>query len=203
MNMKQYNRWYVATYDVILSIADWQNLTSDLERKLVCIFAWMPQAIMNVSHSGSAKQVNRKTKSDIFDSQLAAKCVRRAASYLKDLKDRELLSVYLPEIKQEVLGGCAPIFELLGSAAGSKFLHFSYPRLFPMWDRSLRKGSRLSDSPEGYFEYMNIFQRELHRSENIECANREYPSNPVRGWDICRMQKSPASNDGAASGDDL
>ena len=129
--MRHYNQWYVATYEVILSMANWPDFTADLERKLVCIFSWMPQAIMNVNHSGSTKKGNLKRKSDLFGVQQAADGVRKGASYLKTARDRELASVNLQEIKGEVLGVCAPIFDCLGSVAGSKFLHFSRPHLFP------------------------------------------------------------------------
>jgi hypothetical protein len=124
--MTQYNQWYVATYEAILSMANWQDFTADLERKVVCIFSWMPQAIMNVNHSGSSKKGDQRRKSEVFDVLQAAECVRKAASHLEKAREKELLSVNLEEIKGEVLGVCAPLFCLLGSVAGSKFLHFSF-----------------------------------------------------------------------------
>jgi len=81
--MTQYNQWYVATYKVILSMANWQDLTADLERKLVCIFSWMPQGIMNVNHSGSVKKGNLKRKSQVFNVKQAAECVLKAAPHLE------------------------------------------------------------------------------------------------------------------------
>ena len=70
--MTQYNQWYVATYEAILSMANWQDFTADLERKVVCIFSWMPQAIMNVNHSGSSKKGDQRRKSEVFDVLQAA-----------------------------------------------------------------------------------------------------------------------------------
>lgn len=196
----QYNQWYVATYEVILSMANWQDLTADLERKLVCIFSWMPQAIMNVNHSGSAKKGTLKRRSELFGVRQASECVRKAASHLETVKDKELLSLNLQDIREDVLGICGPIFDLLGSVAGSKFLHFSRPRLFPIWDSSLRLSAKLPDSPEGYFEYMKLFQSELELPENEEHARRECSCNPVRGWDVCRMKRKRQEQDGGGNG---
>ena len=75
--MTQYNQWYVATYEAILSMAKWQDFTAHVERKLVCIFSWMPQAIMNVNYSGSPKKGTKKLRSEVFDVQQATECVRR------------------------------------------------------------------------------------------------------------------------------
>ena len=167
-------------------MANWQNLTADLEAKVVCVFCWMPQAIMNVKHSGKDK--GSLQKSDLFGVQEAYAHVEAAAPYFETVKTMELLSVDLQDIINEIVGSCEPVFALFGSAAGSKFLHFSSARLFPVWDSTLRKEARLSDSPQGYFQYMELFQRELRNPLNLSHALKEYPGNPVRGWDIHRMR---------------
>ena len=187
--MAGYNQWYVATYEDILSMANWGDFASDLGRKLVCVFSWMPRAIMNVNHSGSAKNGNLKLKSKAFGVRSAGEYIRNAASHFEAVRDKELLSVNLADIKEDVLATCSPVFRLLGSVAASKFLHFSCPHLFPMWDSSLRKNAKLRDSPEGYFEYMLLFQSEISLPENQELARGECSHNPVRGWDVCRMKR--------------
>ena len=182
--MKAYNQWYPATYDKIFSMASWQDFTADVERKVVCVFSWMPQTIMNVRHPGKRK------KSELFGVGDACEHVRAASLHFERVKNMELASVNLQDIRSDIIGSSEPIFALFGPSAGSKFLHFAAPRLFPMWESSLRKEAKLSKGSSGeYFQYMQLFQRELRDPQNIHDALTEYPGNPVRGWDIRRMKQ--------------
>ena len=50
-----YNTWYDATYDAILTMANWSVLEKDVPQKVACVFSWMPQTIMGIRHPGGGE----------------------------------------------------------------------------------------------------------------------------------------------------
>ena len=179
-----YNVWYSHTYEPILSQPYWKDFCSEPEMKLVCVFSWMPQAIMNIKTTGGG------TKAETYGIAELKTTLKEVAPHFGKLQPFNLREIALKQ-HQEVIQDCfRPLFRLMGSVAASKWLHFSAPHLFPMWDRGIRLQYGLEDSPEGYFNYMSQFQKELSDEKVYSKALKKYPDNPVRGLDILRMEQS-------------
>jgi len=178
-----YNLWYTWTYEAIPEMADWRNLAADIERKVVTIFAWMPQTIMSIRQKGGGFKHQEFTPQAIGDQ------LDPLAQAFTGIAREELRKFDIAKHEEFLLKVCDVLFQFLGSVAGSKYLHFSAPRLFPMWDRSLRIGARFKDSPTGYICYMKQFKTALMDKANEAKALEKHPMNPVRGWDIVCMEQ--------------
>lgn len=187
--MAGYNLWYSATYEPIFEMANWDDFALDIEKKFVCVFAWMPQTIMSILHSRQGS--NRVTKAMVYGDDRVREEFQQVESVASLFKGQSLLDIDLEdrEVQDRVLDLCDPIFKVLGSVGGSKYLHFSFPDLFPMWDRKLRKEKRCPDSPFGYLRYLGIVKRALSDETTFQNAQKEYPSNVVRGLDIMWMKE--------------
>jgi len=188
MGIATYNVWYSATYERIFDMANWSEFSSDLDKKIVCVFAWMPQAIMNIHHSGKGK--NLVTKASIYDPIKVYQVFEELKSVAKYFKDKNLTDTDLDDslVKNRICKLCNPLFSILGSVATSKFLHFSYPYFFIMWDNSLRKKKQCKNSQDGYWEYLKKAQKALKNKRIIKLAKKEYKFNPVRGLDVYWMK---------------
>ena len=188
-----YNQWYSATYDKILCFCDWGRLDADVEMKVLCVFGWMPLAIMNVTDSGKGRE--RRTKAAIHHPEALRADLGELAQTGEFFRGRNLDDTDLqdPTLKAQVVGLCGPVFKALGSVAGSKFLHFSYPSFFIMWDRRLRANEKLKDSTEGYLEYLKKAQAALQSQEIRREAEKRYTANPVRGLDVYWMETARSS----------
>jgi len=176
-----YSCWYTHTYDAILQMANWDVFASDAEKKIVCVFSWMPQTIMAVKHKGG------RQKKDVYDLRTVSRVMEEAQSSFDSIKHLELMTVDLLDVKTQIRGVCSKLFRLFGSVVASKYLHFSVPRLLPMWDSAIRNERHYKDTPDGYFDYIQQFQNDLAKNENFSRAVAVYPNNPVRGWDIVNM----------------
>ena len=177
-----YNTWYDATYDSIREMANWPELNVDVSRKVTCVFAWMPQTIMGVKHTGG------RPKWATFSLAEVQAAVDQAVVSFALLSSFELVNVELAEIKVNLLRVLELMFPPFGTVAASKYLHFSAPGLFPMWDRSIRIARGHQDCPQGFLDYMSQFKAELLVPANLEAARAAYPANPVRGWDVVNMR---------------
>jgi len=183
-----YNPWYVFSYEPMMNMADWQDFHADVEKKVVVIFSWMPQTIMAIKHKGD------KRKCEIYDNIALSNAVGNSVKEFEAVKGGLLLEFDLDSNSRYILALCETLFPILGSVASSKYLHFSAPQLFPMWDRQLRLKEKLDDTAFGYIEYMRRFKKELANPTNLEAALAEYPTNAVRGWDIVRMKNRQAQD---------
>lgn len=177
-----YNPWYIFSYEPMMDMANWQDFSADIEKKVVVIFSWMPQTIMAIKHKGD------KRKYEIYDNKALADAVGHSVQAFTAVRGSLLLEFDLDSNTRYILTLCEALFPILGSVASSKYLHFSAPQLFPMWDRQLRLKEGLDDTALGYIEYMRRFKKELARRENLKAALAAYPANAVRGWDIVRMK---------------
>ena len=187
--MAGYNPWYSATYEPIFEMANWDDFACDIEKKFVCIFAWMPQAIMNIGHSGRGR--NRVTKAMIYNTNRVRDEIQQVQQMAAFFKGQNLLDVDLedPKVQEYISRLCHTVFNILGSVGGSKYLHFSFPELFPMWDSRLRKEKGCPDSAPGYLRYLRIVKRALNDETTFQNAQKEYPSNVIRGLDVMWMKK--------------
>jgi len=187
--MAGYNPWYSVTYEPIFDMANWDDFTLDINKKFVCIFAWMPRTIMNIPHSGRGQ--NQVTKAMVYDNDRVREEFQQVQPIASFFKGQSLLDIDLedPEVQDRVLDLCVSIFKVLGRVGGSKYLHFLFPDLFPMWDRGLRTREGCPDSPSGYLRYLRIVKRALSDGTTFQNAQKEYPSNVVRGLDIMWMKE--------------
>jgi hypothetical protein len=181
-----YNKWYDATYGEIATMASWSQLDVDVAKKVVCVYAWMPQTIMGIKHTGG------RPKWATFSLARVQKAFTKAATTFDQIKQLELRAADLDEIETSLLRVLKLLFLPLGSVAASKYLHFSAPKLVPMWDRKIRLAQRHSDTPQGFISYMRQFKAELAVPRNLRAATRAYPANPIRGWDMVNMKRRDA-----------
>jgi hypothetical protein len=177
-----YNPWYDATYSAILGMARWEQFEADVPKKVACIFAWMPQTIMSVKHAGGAPRWV------YFGPEEVARRFSQAAPIVATLRDLHLGQFVVAEHGAAVESILGILFPPFGSVAASKLLHFSIPKLFPMWDRRIRHRRGHPDSPAGYVAYMKQFRDEIANPANLELASAAYAANPVRGWDVVCMR---------------
>jgi hypothetical protein len=177
-----YNPWYIISYETILDMANWKDFCADTEKKIVAIFAWMPQTIMSIKHKGN------KLKYEIYDNKALAVAVKNSSPSFEAISRYQLLEFDIDENARHLETLCKALFPNLGSVASSKCFHFSAPRLLPMWDRQLRLKQGLDDTPYGYIEYIRRFKLQLAKPENSSAALAAYPANAVRGWDIVCME---------------
>lgn len=176
------NPWYAFTYEAILDLANWEVLDADVAKKMIGIYAWMPQTLMKL------RMPQKRFMCDVYSLQDVASAAKRAIKPMEPLNRITLLDLNFAEYSDQIEGVITPLFDVLGSVAASKYLHFSRPNLFPMWDAMLRKKAEFENSPAGYIQYMHLFKLELGDEENRASAAVKYPSNLIRGWDIVRME---------------
>ena len=55
----------------------------------------------------------------------------------------------------------------MGPTSTAKTLHILAPKFLPLWDGSIRKSYRVSDSPKGYVEFMRKIREHWLKNENI------------------------------------
>lgn len=181
-----YNQWYNITYETILKMVDWNHFSKDIDKKIVCIFSWMPMSIMNIK---TKKESNANLKSQLFNLDDVTNGIVDVEIDFNKISNQLLIKVNLEDIKKEVIKICSTLFKYFGSVASSKYLHFSAPKLFPMWDSNLRISEKLKDNSDGYYEYMKLFRDEIINEDNYKMAIKEFDNNVLRGWDICRMKR--------------
>lgn len=169
--MAAYNPWYTLTYEKILGAVPWDDLSADLEIKIALVFSWMPMVIMRHRETRTLANVGGVV------TNAAVKFGRLPQSELWLIQD---LSPYRESISTVFDG----LQESLGGVASSKFLHFSRPRFFPMFDRKIAD----IKSGEDYFDFMVHIRGKLLASKNQEIAKSKYPANLLRGWDIHLMK---------------
>jgi len=165
-------------------MADWNDFAKDVGRKVVCIFSWMPQTLMAVSHKGSSKKWEHYSPTTVADA------LDRVAGSFEKVAASKLLDANIKMLSHDIEIIATALFPAFGPTAASKFLHFSAPTFFPMWDLKIRRHDAFRDSSVEYLRYMRHFQSELMDGGNFAAASSIYPSNPVRGWDIHKMQVS-------------
>jgi len=177
-----YNPWYCATYEHILEIADWAHLSTDIEKKMVGVFSWMPQTIMAIKTTG------RRFRYELYDPDAIANALHQHEDAFLHIRSQVLIEVNLEEHTPLIKAICNTLFPALGSVASSKYLHFSAPTLLPMWDRHIRVARGHEDTVDGFIAYIAEFKEELSDPQNLHAARERYPDNPVRGWDIIGME---------------
>lgn len=179
-----YNPWYNATYEHIRQIANWALLSADVEKKMVGIFSWMPQAIMPIRAAGGGYRFEQ------YNAKAIADALRRYDEAFQGIRDAELVDVDIAnEANGQVLANiCDALFPIMGSVASSKYLHFSAPTLVPMWDRQIRIARNHPDTRDGFLAYVAEFKADLEVPEKLQAALQRYPGNAVRGWDIVGME---------------
>ena len=178
-----YNPWYYVTYETILQIATWNDLSEDIEKKIVGIFSWMPQTIMAVRHPG------RRFKYEFYTAQALRDTLQPLQEQFSNIREQTLEDFDIENNTTILRALCGALFPALGAVGGSKFLHFSAPTLLPMWDKRIRLAGKHDDSETGYIEYMTAFKKALRIEANRLEALRRYPNNIVRGWDIACMER--------------
>ncbi len=181
MKTAKYNNWYIDTYESILHMADWSRFESNVPEKIVCIFAWMPQTIMGINAGGG-----RKLWEEVS--------YHRVQEVVADLSDtfEKTKQTDFPSF-EPVIPSITILYEGLSSilkpTASSKYLHFSHPRLFPMWDNRIRKYFGLVDSAQGYIGLLKKYSEAFHNPVEREETLSHCPSNFVRAYDVYLMKK--------------
>ncbi|BEP70889.1 MULTISPECIES: hypothetical protein [unclassified Variovorax] len=186
MTTAEYNPWYGHTYEVIQELADWRTFSRDIPKKVMCIYSWMPQTLMSVKHAGGG------TKWSAFSLEDIERLTKTVDSEFAAVQSLELQKANLEELEGSLRNIASVLFPPFGPVAMSKYLHFSAPTLFPMWDRRIRSSRKHAATVDGYLEYMRVFKEELMEASNMEKALSQYPSNAVRGWDIVNMMRRAA-----------
>ncbi|MBP7653060.1 hypothetical protein KA977_06540 [Candidatus Dependentiae bacterium] len=186
--MGDYNQWYNFTYEGIFSLASWDNFNEDIEKKIICLFSWMPCAIMNITHSGKGK--NRITKAQVYNIENCKEKILSVKSIAESFKNIKLVDIDIKnkKIKQNILDLSKPLVEIFGTVGASKFLHFSFPFFFIMWDRKIRNHYKLKDNEIGYYNYLLNAKEALNNSDILNIAKNKFPNNILRGLDIYRME---------------
>lgn len=181
-----YNAWYNDTYDSIFKMANWTTFSADVPKKVVCVYSWMPQTLMGVKHTGGRPKWASFSLNDV---QAATRAVDSEFSEIHALTLRE---VNIDECDRHLRTVISALIQPFGVVAASKYLHFSAPKLFPMWDRSIRLARGHADTVDGFIEYMRAFKVDLLNPANMQAALAQYPANAVRGWDIVNMRNRDA-----------
>lgn len=177
------NPWYRFTYEAILSLADWQKFDADVDKKIVGIYSWMPQTIMRL------RMTQRRVRCNEFSIEDVTHAASESEKHIPILENIPLQKFDSNEMGNVVRDVAAPLFEVLGGVASAKYLHFSRPYLFPMWDRRMRIQGGFPDSPEGYIGYMEQFKLDIEDEGNIKIALDHYHKNIIRGWDMEKMRR--------------
>lgn len=177
-----YNTWYDETYDAIFEMADWEKLSADVPKKAVCIYSWMPHSLMGTRHVGGRPKWSCISLNDVETA------TRKASTDFFGVSTLILQEANIKDCEKYIRTILAALVPLFGTVATSKYLHFSAPRFFPMWDRKIRISRGHDDTVDGYIEYMHAFKAELEVPSNLQAALALYPKNPVRGWDMVNMR---------------
>lgn len=189
--MSFHNDWYSRSYDSIFKMADWKTFSADIPAKFTCIFAWMPMQLLNVRHGG------KQAKGDVFSYEHVQSTLAGLDSTFNRFRGQTLLGANLQDKLQRAdISSCAqPLAGFLGWVGASKYLHFSHPQMFLMWDRGIirqcnAKGVEVSATTDGYLRFLEYAQSELQNperhSEALCCANGDY-GRILRGLDILHM----------------
>src|SRR6266540_3016361 len=125
-----YNLWYTWTYEAIPEMADWRNLAADIERKVVTIFAWMPQTIMSIRQKGGGFKHQEFTPQAIGDQ------LDPLAQAFTGIAREELRKFDIAKHEEFLLKVFDVLFPFPGAVAGPKHLPFPSPSVLPMLVRS-------------------------------------------------------------------
>lgn len=177
-----YNPWYDETYDAIFEMADWKELPADIPKKIVCIYSWMPHTLMGTKHVGGRRKWSCISLNDVETA------TRKVSEDFAEVSTLMLQEANIDVCENHICKIFTALIPLFGTVATSKYLHFSAPSFFPMWDRKIRISRGHDDTVDGYIEYMHAFKAELDISSNLQAALSLYPKNPVRGWDMVNMR---------------
>ena len=183
--------WYNRSYDSIFKIADWETFSADIPAKFTCIFAWMPMQLLNVRHKG------RQVKGSVFSYEQVQSTLTDLDPTFDRLKGKTLIDADLQdELQIADISSCAqPLAGFLGWVGASKYLHFSQPGMFLMWDNGIirrcnSRGVRITATTGGYLRFLEYAQLELwnpeRHAEALRCANGD-PGRILRGLDILHM----------------
>lgn len=151
-----YNHWYEVTYEPILQLAKWNEFNEDVPLKVVSIFSWMPQTIMSIKHS------RNQLKHQIYDIEMLINALNIGKGNFYELKALDFLNVNLTEYQSRIEKIVDLLHPIIGTVATSKYLHFSAPKFFPMWDSLIRRSRKLSNNSNGYYQYMESFKKDLN-----------------------------------------
>jgi hypothetical protein len=179
---RRQNEWYMHTYNTILDMADWSDVTSEIEKKIVCVFSWMPQGIMNVKDKGEM------LKAELYSPADLAASLNDLGNEFQAICGRELQSTAIEDVRTHIQAIWTPLYKVLGASAASKYLHFSIPRLLPMSDRSIRRHYCGDPRIDDYLYYMVLFQKDLKNDVRQQKAREACADNLVRGLDIVNMR---------------
>ena len=176
------NHWYEYTYETILGLANWASFDVEVDRKMVGIFSWMPQTVMMLKYKGGRHRCEIFSLTDV---QTAATAADVSVFSLDGLT---LQDMDIDSHSAMIAAAYDPMMAVLGSVTTSKYLHFSRPHLFPMWDRKIRLSAGFDEDASGYIDFMRQFKTQLEDAENLKNALLYYPKNAVRGWDKIQME---------------
>lgn len=175
-----YNTWYLKTYDEILKMADWSKFSDHVPRKIVCIFAWMPQTIMGIKAAGGKKLWEKVSCDDVIQ------VVTSLEPTFGVTKNKSFHSY--ANVENNIKKIYSDLVSLLRPTATSKYLHFSHPNLFPMWDSKIRKSMGLKDSSGDYTNLIKIYLEMYNDDQKRHEILAEYPNNFIRAYDIYLMK---------------
>jgi hypothetical protein len=174
------NQWYEGTYDEILHMVPWRTFAAGVPEKLVCIYSWMPQTIMNVKGTATDSRAAIYSPGDVRNG------LKPISRLVDRVRGERLLAARIDELARTIERIWMPLNVLLGATAASKYLHFSLPHLFPMCDVETRKIYN-QGRPFNYAAFMAAFREDLLTGHNKRRALALYPRNAIRGWDIHLM----------------
>lgn len=176
-----YNTWYLKTYDEIFKMADWSNFSAHVPRKIVCIYAWMPQTIMGLKAAGGKKLW------EIISCDDVNQVVAALEPSFEVTRSEDFLSYQA--VFDEIIELYSGLVSVLRPTATSKYLHFSHPKLFPMWDNGIRKKMHLKNSPDDYAKLIGIYFEQYSNDGLRNSIEVEYPGNFIRAFDIYLMKE--------------
>jgi len=178
-----YNPWYIATYQPILELANWKLLTADIEKKIIAIFSWMPTTVMSVRQGGGG------FKWETYNIEAFVSALEHMGESFITIRDLDLLDTDVARSRVAIASLFGALLPLLGAVGASKYVHFSAPRLLPMWDSAIIKAAKFEKSSDSYIKFIMQFQQKLRVPGNLRAAKRRCPDNVVRGWDIVSMER--------------
>lgn len=178
--------WYSLSYEAILRMARWDEYDLDVAKKFTSIFAWMPMMLLNVRHRGG------KVKADEFSYENVVRGLQTARPCFEKVRSIGFENAdFLDKGFQHEIWACTNhLVDCLGWVGASKYLHFSAPEFFIMWDKGIIDRHKYKRNTGGFCQLHHDSQLELKNSARRQEAldlvdNRQ--DRLLRGLDILHM----------------
>lgn len=171
---RPYNEWYSHTYDAIAGAVNWDDLNEAFAIKIALVYSWMPTVIMH-----------HNTRIQVSSIEEVRAALKKCNGILTKVRVRSLMETpNLDRHSKSIKATFDSLSTAIGNVAASKYLHFSRPHFFPMYDTKIAT----IESGDDYFRFMEWVRSKLLEQENMAAARCKYPDNPLRGLDLVLME---------------